>query len=182
VFIMGGLNDEDHYSKRCLWFKKYKAFYEKCPMLSKRAFFSTLYSQIDCQIYAVGGYDGTQDLKSCEKYSLYENVWREIAPMNVARNGSSCLLLKHLKFLFVMGGSNREQGSMNAIERYDLEFDSWTLLSLSLPMPMHDFQSVILQCDEEACRILVFGGQTTDERVIKRAHIVDLTLELQRQS
>ena len=33
AFIIGGLDSEDHYSKRCLWFKKYKAFYEKCPML-----------------------------------------------------------------------------------------------------------------------------------------------------
>ena len=81
-----------------------------------------------------------------------------------------------------MGGSNKEQGSLSTIERYDFEFDTWTLLSLTLPLPMHDFQSVVLQCDEDACHVLVFGGQTSDERVIKRAHIVDLTLELQRGS
>lgn len=79
------------------------------------------------------------DLVSCEKYSLYENVWREIAPLNIARNGASTLLLKHLKFLFVLGGNNKIDGSLDKIERYDLEFDKWLLLDLRLPIPMHDF-------------------------------------------
>lgn len=84
-----------------------------------------MYSQIDCQIYAIGGYDGVNDLVRCEKYSLYENIWREVAPLNVARNGCSTLLLKHLKFLFALGGNNRQDGSLETIERYDLEFDTW---------------------------------------------------------
>lgn len=43
IFILGGLDQDDNYSKKCLWFKKYKQFHEKCPMLSKRSFFSSLY-------------------------------------------------------------------------------------------------------------------------------------------
>lgn len=33
AFILGGLDASDHYSKRSLWFKKFRVFYEKCPML-----------------------------------------------------------------------------------------------------------------------------------------------------
>ena len=32
-FILGGVDSSDNYSKRALWLKKYKGFYEKCPML-----------------------------------------------------------------------------------------------------------------------------------------------------
>ncbi|CDW87855.1 kelch motif family protein [Stylonychia lemnae] len=182
TFILGGLDSSDNYSKRCLWFKKYKVFYEKCPMLRKRAFFSSLYSQIDCQIYSIGGYDGINDLATCEKYSLYENIWREIAPMNKPRNGSATLLLKHLKFIFALGGNSKKDGSLDSIERYDLEFDQWLLLELRLPMPMHDFQAIILQgnSDQDEYKLLLFGGQTNNEQYISKAQLLDISLEINR--
>ena len=43
-FVIGGMDQAEDYSKRSIWFKKFKAFYEKSPMLQKRAFFSALYS------------------------------------------------------------------------------------------------------------------------------------------
>jgi hypothetical protein len=33
IFLLGGLDKDDNYSKKCLWLKKYKTFYDKCPML-----------------------------------------------------------------------------------------------------------------------------------------------------
>ena len=59
--------------------------------------------------------------------------------MKIPKSGSSAVLVKHLKFVFVLGGTNQMKGSLNLIERYDLEFDKWFLLDLHMPEPLHDF-------------------------------------------
>jgi len=106
IFLIGGLDNQDNYSRKCLWLKKYRNFYEKCPMLQKRAFFSALFCRVDSQVYVFGGFDGQKDLASCEKYSLYENVWREIKPMSTPKNGAASLHIKRTKCIYVFGGNN----------------------------------------------------------------------------
>ena len=88
-FILGGSDFEDNYSKKTLFFKRYSLFVEKSPMIYKRAFFSSLYSVVDSSVYCFGGNDGESDLCVCEHYSLAENVWRQIAPLNIKRNGAA---------------------------------------------------------------------------------------------
>lgn len=72
--------------------------------------------------------------------------------MNVARNGAQCIMVKHLKFIFVMGGSSNashNSGSLDVIERYDLEFDKWMLLTLKMPLPIHDFMAMIMPTSDD---------------------------------
>lgn len=66
---------------------------------------------------------------------------------------------------------------MDSIERYELEFDKWTNIEITLPMPMHDFQILTLNYTPTACSLLLLGGQSNDT-VLKRPYIFDITLEL----
>jgi len=53
-------------------------------MINRRAFFPSLFAKLDNSIYALGGSESnTSDLSVCEKFSLSENVWRPISPMNL---------------------------------------------------------------------------------------------------
>jgi len=76
MFILGGSDADDNFSKRTLLFSRYNKFVEKPPMIYKRAFFPSLFCLSDSCLYAFGGHDGEKDLNFCERYSIAENVWR----------------------------------------------------------------------------------------------------------
>lgn len=96
-------------------------FVEKAPMICKRAFFPSVSisfqgssSGTADSLFVFGGHDGEVDLELCEQYSIKENVWRSIAPMNSKRNGASVVSFD--KVIFVFGGNNQDFGSMDTIE------------------------------------------------------------------
>ena len=43
MFILGGSDSDDNFSRRCLYFKHYKRFEERVPMHDKRAFFPSIF-------------------------------------------------------------------------------------------------------------------------------------------
>ena len=118
MFLLGGTDTDNNFSRRCVFFSKYKRFFEKPPMMAKRAFFPAVFSMFDQNVYALGGQDGMRDLEACESFSVKDNVWRPIAPMQVKRNGNSALAIDSLIFTF--GGKNLDDGTLNTIERYRL--------------------------------------------------------------
>jgi hypothetical protein len=76
MFILGGSDVDDNFSKRNTYFNRYIKFEDKAPMQIKRAFFPSTFCIADTSIYVFGGNSGDQDLASCERYSVAENVWR----------------------------------------------------------------------------------------------------------
>lgn len=78
MFILGGSDIDDNFSRRVTLFSKYKKFIQKPPMLAARAFFSSIFCLSDSCLYVFGGHDGKKDLDECERYSVQENVWRKI--------------------------------------------------------------------------------------------------------
>ena len=132
-------------------------------MIKVRAFFPALFSSIDTQVYVFGGFDGKHSLASCEKYSIYEDVWREIAPMNHSRSSAGVVLFKHQKFIFIMGGSGSAddrkgaQTLLESVERYDMDFDKWDLLYLQMPWRLESFTILRFEADDDN-RILIVGG------------------------
>ena len=128
---MGGSDNDDNYSKRVQYFCKYNVFIEKAPMIIKRAFFPSLFTKLDNAIYALSGSDSPQtDLVECEKYSLQEGVWRPIASLTVPRNGSSAVHFENYRLIFVFGGNNHDQQSLSNIEKYEIDFDKWTMIDV----------------------------------------------------
>jgi hypothetical protein len=55
-------------------------------------------------VFVFGGHDGDNDMELCEMYSIRENVWRSIQPMNKKRNGAS--IVSFDKIIFAFGGNN----------------------------------------------------------------------------
>ena len=102
MFVMGGTDVDEIFSRRVLLFSKYHRFYEKPPMVVKRAFFPSVFSIFDSSVYVLGGQDGQSDMSICEKYNITENSWRVIKPMETPRNGASAISFE--KVIFVFGG------------------------------------------------------------------------------
>lgn len=169
-FILGGCDFEDNYSKRALHFEGYKTFRDKAPMISTRAFFTSCFCDIDNSIYVFGGNDSHDDLNLCERYSITENVWRQISPLNYKRNGSSALLIPEAKSIFVFGGNNKDLGSLDSIEKYELEFDKWDVISVKLRAPLHDLTSVYLG----GSKVMILGGNN-ESGISKGVEIKDLS-------
>jgi N-acetylneuraminic acid mutarotase len=122
-------------------------------------------------LFVFGGLDGEGDLESCEQYSIKENVWRSIQPMHYKRNGGSVVSFD--KIIFVFGGNNQVQGSLDSIERYNLEFDKWTIINLRLKEPVHDTVAFPVG----GRRVLIFGGSVADGSANTYWQIYDLTSE-----
>ena len=62
MFIIGGSDADDNFSKRNTYFSRYQRFIERAPMMFKRAFFASIFSVVDSCIYVFGGSNGDQDL------------------------------------------------------------------------------------------------------------------------
>lgn len=74
--------------------------------------------------------------------------------------------------IFAFGGNNSAQGSLDSVERYAVEFDKWTLISLRLNEPVHDTVAFNIG----GGRVLIFGGSLDDQSNTKY-NIYDLTSE-----
>lgn len=172
-FILGGSDFEDNYSKRVLHFNQYNNFSEKSPLIFKRAFFASVYSEFDHSIYSIGGNDSQDDLKEVERYSIAEDCWRQVSPMNVKRNGCAACVFPESKTIFAFGGNNREIGSLDTIEKYSVVYDKWEMIRVRLSMPLHDLQVQYLTRG----RVMVLGGNHDDGPSL---HVE--VLELQTQS
>lgn len=73
MFILGGNDSSDNFSKRTQLFAEYRMFVEKAPMITKRAFFPSVVMSFQengsgeaDSLYVFGGLDGEGDLESCE--------------------------------------------------------------------------------------------------------------------
>lgn len=174
MYIVGGTDSDNNFSRRCLFFSKYKKFFEKAPMATKRACFPAVFSMSDQSVYVIGGQDGIHDLPYCERFSVTDERWRPIASLKIKRAGSSAVVLDNLIFTF--GGSNLEDGALDSIERYMVEYDRWDLIKLRLRQPLQD--SICFNLG--GARIMIFGGRGDtgeDAKTHNTFEIYDLTVE-----
>lgn len=66
-------------------------------------------------IYIFGGINGSEYLKSCEKFSFNSNAWSKIPPMNKPRSHFTCLRSPDLMYVYAIGGYNKE--IIDSVER-----------------------------------------------------------------
>lgn len=66
-------------------------------------------------IYAIGGYDGCQYLKSVEKYDFEIKKWKYIEDMNFPKCHFSCVNSSDFRYIYVLGGYDGKP--MNIMER-----------------------------------------------------------------
>lgn len=74
-------------------------------------------------IYVAGGYDGSNQLKSVERYDTESNKWEYVASISVARSALTlCMLAGQL---YAIGGFDG-QSFLSIVEVYNPERDEWT--------------------------------------------------------
>ena len=73
-------------------------------------------------IYLIGGFDGHNRLKSCERFDPKTSQWKQIAPLNVARSHVSCVVSQGR--LFAVGGYDGEN-SLSSCEIYNDSTNKW---------------------------------------------------------
>jgi hypothetical protein len=71
----------------------------------------------------------------------------------VARSQSSACLFKD-NIIFIFGGYNKTAGTLNSIERYDIDQMWITLLEIIMPCPLRRFASVKIANN----KVLLLGG------------------------
>ena len=89
-------------------------------------------------------------------YDIEKDRWEinESVQLNVARSQSSACLFED-NIIFCFGGYNKELGTLNSIERYDIDLKKVTLLpNIKMPCPLRRFASVKISSN----KILLLGG------------------------
>jgi len=80
-------------------------------------------------VYAVGGFDGINKLKSVERYDNFSNTWQEIAPL--LRAVCWCAIASCNGKLFVIGSGTDEDQTVK-VQCYNPDTETWSFKS---PIP-----------------------------------------------
>ncbi|XP_008189703.2 kelch-like protein 2 [Acyrthosiphon pisum] len=80
---------------------------------------------LDGLMYAIGGYDGDEDLKSVEVYRPSDGVWSSVADMEICRYRPGVVALDGL--LYVMGGETDDSIYSDTVEIYNPKINTWTM-------------------------------------------------------
>ncbi|KAG1714696.1 Kelch-like protein 12 [Nymphon striatum] len=82
---------------------------------------------VNNKLYVFGG----QSSNSCEYYCPQEDTWRPLLKMKEERwNAGSCY--DNNKFIYVVGGTNRNKIYLTSTERFDVEIGQWLTLKSSI--------------------------------------------------
>ena len=91
------------------------------PMSARRARLGV--SSAFGMVYAVGGFDGSQDLSTVEVYNPKSNQWSSSTPMGTRRSSLGVATLHNL--LYAIGGYDGAS-CLCSVERYDPLLQQWT--------------------------------------------------------
>ncbi len=152
IFISGGFNplantlQEFTEETQSLVIKKQMNYAKYCH---------TVVAISETQFMTIGG-SNSSNLSYCEEYSIPDNTWKLIPPLNQARYGAAATLSG--AYLYVIGGN----GGGNVIERIDMkEKKVWDKVALSgaAEVPLRDYSAAFSISTDE---IMFFvGGSTT---------------------
>lgn len=92
--------------------------------------------------------------------------------MNLSRNGTAAVIFEQYRLIFAFGGNNHKHGSIHKIEKYEIDFDKWSIIATSMKTAIHDL--TVFPVGRE--RVLILGGHTNIEPN-KDIHLLDLSFE-----
>lgn len=123
------------------------------PSPRPKNFCSILYNQN--KLYIFGGYDDIQkkQCRSCELYDIIKGEWSLLPDMNQERSQATACFLDSTS-IYVFGGYNRNKGTLQSIERYNLLENRFDLLDITLKEPLRRAGCVAAAPGE----ILIMGG------------------------
>jgi N-acetylneuraminic acid mutarotase len=62
---------------------------------------------------------------------VFTKTWTTIPPMHVKRYGHASVLVQN-RYIFVFGGRDERDNTLDSVERYDFNVDRWVMMD---PMP-----------------------------------------------
>ena len=80
-------------------------------------------------IYAMGGHNGQERMRSCEMYDAEHDTWTRFKDMNIVRSDASAAV--HDGQIYIAGGLNN-MIIENTVECYDPTTDTWTFITSML--------------------------------------------------
>ena len=167
IYIIGGTDSNNTYQ-----FLNGQ-IYRKNSMNIERSFMSCLFISHLNSILSIGGYDYTDknQLSSIESYDIINDTWSmsTYQDLKVPRSQANVLLYNNSN-IFIFGGYNKNFGTLNSIERLDLEHKKCDLLELKLPIPLRRFASMKITDH----KILIMGGITRLCKESDSTFIVDI--------
>jgi hypothetical protein len=121
------------------------------PMLVKRQYHAvTRYGQ---KVYALAGYNTDEDdLNSCEVLDTKTGEWEHIDSVHQRKVQSSAVAMTN-GAIYLFGGTFRGQ-RLDAIERYVIWNDTWTMMAVKLKVPLDSMLCHAIAHD----KILICGG------------------------
>lgn len=119
---------------QCLEYK----FRKLRPMIEHRCHLSGVHHS-DGRIYALGGHNGQQRLKTGEWFDWKSNQWHSIAEMTIARSDASAC--SHDNKIFIAGGQISDQFIQSSVEFYKPSDNTWTFVTPMI-VPRMAFQLI----------------------------------------
>lgn len=122
IFAVGGWTDELKPVSSVEKYDPYRNEWIKVkPMSSPRCGVGVAFQ--GNSLYAFGGHDGQNYLKSVERYDISENCWYEdVVDMRFERTSIGIVALKN--YIYAIGGQIGSN-STSIVERYDTETNTW---------------------------------------------------------
>lgn len=174
LYICGGTNGNDILNEVFTFDPLTGDCHQAPSMREARCYVSTAY--LDGFLYAMGGHNGLQRVKSAERLQIGSNLgqsaplgdgttaaaaagqWTHVQDMQVARSdGSACVYGGRI---YVAGGLN-DQVIESSVEFYNQQDNTWTFLS-SMITPRTSF--TLLAYPAQDC-LLAIGGNDGSERL-----------------
>lgn len=133
------------------------------------------------KIYTFGGYDAYDKVQidQCEYYDIKSDRWYNSPVSNVKgaiefklhqhRSQSSCCVFED-NLIFVFGGYNRECGTLNSIEKFDVQKKKILKMDLVIPQPIRRFVSMKIS----TTKILMIGGLGENSEELDAVFCFDL--------
>ena len=109
-------------------------------------------------ILAIGGYDGSTYLNTCELFDGATQTWKYISSLATERAWASAATLNDKVYVF--GGVDDNVQDLDSVEEYDCAADKWTLLPVRLSVPRWGLAAATV-----SGRIYVCGGYSEGSAV-----------------
>jgi len=89
-------------------------------------------------------------------YNIDKDRWhRNECQLNIARSQASACSFRD-NVIFIFGGYNKEAGTLDSVERYDIDKRRITLIELRMPVALRRFATIKIS----SSKVLMLGGIT----------------------
>lgn len=127
VYVVGGETDPGRATVNMV--EQYSpakdSWRELAPMSTKRRGVGV--AILNGLLYAVGGSDGVQALRSAECYDARTNTWSSISDLNEERSSVAAAVIGD--FLYAVGGYDGIMSCLRSVERYNPGTNTWTYIA-----------------------------------------------------